>query len=209
MKTIHTIDKDADYITYYSTTAEYNAAKSKFLEPNVSFTNDDEVVHYLKSTKVIAKYNVTSTSSSTKIGYNQYTSAFTEIEIDGVVRPIVVSAYTFNTLGEHTVKYTLKDPTSIGQYAFWNCSGLTSIIIPSGVTSIGNEAFASCSGLTSMTVDSSNTVYDSRDNCNAIIKTATNTLIQGCKSTIIPNSVTSIGNSAFTQCISYKYNNSR
>jgi hypothetical protein len=53
-----------------------------------------------------------------------------------------------------------------------------------------------------MTVDSSNTVYDSRDNCNAIIETATNTLIQGCKSTIIPNSVTSIGEEVFNRCTS-------
>ncbi len=51
-------------------------------------------------------------------------------------------------------------------------------------------------------VDKENTVYDSRDNCNAIIKTSTNSLIAGCKNTVIPNSVTSIGGGAFENCSS-------
>ena len=90
--------------------------------------------------------------------------------------------------------------TSIGDYAFRDCSGLTSVTIPNSVTSIGRSAFSGCSGLESMTVASGNSTYDSRDNCNAIIETASNTLIAGCKSTIIPNSVTSIGDAAFGAC---------
>jgi hypothetical protein len=89
---------------------------------------------------------------------------------------------------------------SIGQAAFWDCSALTSIIIPNSVISIGNYAFANCSALKSISVASENTTFDSRDNCNAIIETASNTLIAGCKNTIIPNSVTSIGTSAFWGC---------
>ena len=90
--------------------------------------------------------------------------------------------------------------TSIGGGAFIGCSGLTSIEIPASVTSIGYEAFKGCSGLTSIVVAMGNPNYDSRENCNAIIETSSNTLIQGCKTTIIPNSVTSIGAYAFAFC---------
>ena len=90
--------------------------------------------------------------------------------------------------------------TSIGNYAFSSCSGLTSITIPNSVTSIGNHAFSSCSGLTSIFVSSGNTKYDSRNNCNAIIEKSSNTLIFGCKKTIIPNDVTGIGKYAFEEC---------
>lgn len=90
--------------------------------------------------------------------------------------------------------------TSIAYEAFSYCSGLTYITIPASVTNIGRNPFAYCSGLTAITVDSENPVYDSRDNCNAIIKTTDNELISGCKNTIIPNSVTSIGLYAFAGC---------
>ena len=65
---------------------------------------------------------------------------------------------------------------------------------------IGDGAFAYCSGLEKITVDGGNKRYDSRDNCNSIIDTETNTLIAGCKNSVIPNSVTSIGNDAFEGC---------
>ena len=90
--------------------------------------------------------------------------------------------------------------TSIGYAAFEYCTSLTSIEIPNSVTSIGDLAFCNCTSLTSIVVDSGNTKYDSRNDCNAIIETASNTLIAGCQNTIIPNSVTSIGNFAFAYC---------
>ena len=90
--------------------------------------------------------------------------------------------------------------TYIGNEAFYDCTGLTSITIPASVTSIGFSAFGYCSNIATMTVEAGNTVYDSRDNCNAIIEKESNTLIAGCKNTIIPDDVTSIGNAAFSSC---------
>ena len=90
--------------------------------------------------------------------------------------------------------------TDIGMDAFYGCKGLTSVTIPNSVTYIGNSVFRNCTGLTSITVSEGNTFYDSRDNCNAIIETETNTLVAGCKNTEIPNSVTGIGDGAFSDC---------
>ena len=101
--------------------------------------------------------------------------------------------------------------TSIGDEAFFDCYSLTSITIPSSVTSIGEIIFGTSIEnwpllgdpiLTTISVEDSNPIYDSRENCNAIIETATNTLIAGCQNTIIPNSVTSIGAYAFYGCSS-------
>ena len=87
----------------------------------------------------------------------------------------------------------------IESLAFGNCP-LTSIIIPSSVEIIGRSAFWGCSSLESIVVENGNTKYDSRNNCEAIIETESNTLIAGCKNTIIPSNVTSIGNDAFGVC---------
>ncbi len=90
--------------------------------------------------------------------------------------------------------------TKIGDWAFNGCSALTSIVIPNSVTKIGQGAFLGCSGLTSIIVDKENEHYDSREECNAIIESDTNTLVAGCSNTVIPDSVTKIGNYAFCGC---------
>lgn len=91
--------------------------------------------------------------------------------------------------------------TEIGSEAFSSCDGLNHIHISASVTKIGSRAFDYCGdNLTSITIDEGNKYYDSRENCNALIETATNTLVQGCNSTVIPNSVVKIGNDAFWDC---------
>ena len=76
--------------------------------------------------------------------------------------------------------------TYIGESAFANCRSFTHVNIPASVTTIGDGAFAGCSGISSWQVDDGNPVYDSRDGCNAIIHTATNTLITGCRTLLSP-----------------------
>ena len=125
-------------------------------------------------------------------------SSLTSVTIPGSVTSIGFMAFSGSSgLTSVTIPGSV---TTIDEYAFEACSGLTSIIIPESVTSIGYAAFYDCSGLTSIIVEEGNTIYDSRNNCNAIIETSSNTLISGCQSTIIPNGVTSIGNNAFYGC---------
>ena len=141
------------YLKKFQTTSQYNAYTAdtaNFIKPNVSLITETNTVEYNPyvppETRVVAKFNVTSTSTSTKIV--GAITGFSSIEIDGIEQPSVVSAYTFNTTGEHTVKYTLIDPATIGDNAFYGCSSLTSIAIPDSVTSIGGiDAFYGCTSV--------------------------------------------------------------
>ena len=91
--------------------------------------------------------------------------------------------------------------TKIGAYQFCGFKRIVKIVIPYSVKEIGFAAFKGCQNLTSIIVDEKNPRYDSRNNCNAIIDTQTNTLILGCKNTIIPENIKSIGDSAFSNCV--------
>ena len=83
--------------------------------------------------------------------------------------------------------------TRIGHWSFATCWNLKSFIIPASVSDIGAGAFAGCINMIAMTVDAENTAYDSREDCNAIIHSSTNTVVAGCKNMTIPEGVTSIG----------------
>ena len=87
--------------------------------------------------------------------------------------------------------------TTIESHAFVNCKNLIEIFIPESITSIQGTIVGGCDSLKRIIVAENNPKYDSRNNCNAIIETSTNSLIQGCKTTNILNSVTSIGTGAF------------
>ena len=143
---------------------------------------------------------VTIPNSVTSIGSSAFSgcTGLTSVTIGNSVTEIGNSAFSScSGLTSITIPNSV---TSIGNYAFSSCSGLTEVIIPNSVTSIGYCAFEDCTGLTSIVVEECNPKYDSRDNCNAIVETSTNTLILGCKNSTIPNSVTSIGDYAFRYC---------
>lgn len=119
----------------------------------------------------------------------------------------IILPYTLKTIGER-VFYNLTSLTSvtfreglesIGEYAFYQCN-LQSIYLPSTVSSIGAAVFSNNNNLRTIIVSTDNAVYDSRNDCNAIIETVTNTLISGCCYTVIPNTVEVIGNGAFMYC---------
>ena len=87
----------------------------------------------------------------------------------------------------------------IGTKAFYY-AGIKDIVIPAGVTEIEYDAFYHCDNIETIKVDKNNTVYDSRENCNAIIETKSRTLVLGCDNTVIPSLVCAIGDSAFYGC---------
>ena len=89
---------------------------------------------------------------------------------------------------------------SIGDAVFASCVTLSSIHIGKSVASFGINVFTSCDSLKSISIESENTIYDSRDNCNAIIETSTNTLIKGCMNSTVPNGVIIIDDKAFNDC---------
>ena len=125
---------------------------------------------------------------------------------DGLTSMIIGSGVTSIGIGAFAWCTGLKSViipnsvTSIGEEAFICCVGLSSVTIPYSVSTIGGRAFGCCDNLSLISVSSSNEIYDSRDNCNAIIETSTNKLVAGCKNTVVPNSVTFIGDYAFYWC---------
>ena len=180
--------KILNHINTYADLTAYNNDNDKNY-PNIAYIQETNEVKWVKEDQgiVVCKYNVTSTSEATKL-LNSSTG-ITYQSIDGVKQDTVQTAYTFNTLGEHTVKYKL-DGTSIAGNAFYGCTALTSVTIPNSVTSIGTGAFYQCSGLTSVTIGNSVTSIGDQ----AFYQCS------GLTSVTIGNSVTSIGNSAFSFC---------
>ena len=143
--------------------------------------------------------SVTIPNIVTSIGYEAFSSC-TDLNAVSIPNTVtIIGDHAFSGCSGLTGITIPNSVNSIGEWAFYD-SGLMSINIPNSVTSIGEEAFGGCSSLESIVVSPDNAIYDSRDNCNALIETETNCLILRCKDTVIPNSVTGIGHEAFAKC---------
>lgn len=123
-------------------------------------------------------------------------------------------SFNLNYSGDITIPATISiggyeyTVTDIQDYAFSNHDyGITAVHLPSTISHIGEAPFAYCSQIMALSVDENNPYYDSRNNCNAIIETATNKLIAGCDNTVIPATVEAIGDMAFSNCQALAYIN--
>lgn len=107
----------------------------------------------------------------------------------------------FYSVKDNIIDFTFGDDVEyIPMYLCYGMSGLETLHFTKNIRSIGNHALYGLSGLNSITVDSNNQYLDSRNNCNALIETASNNLLLGCKNTVIPNNIHSIGDYAFHDC---------
>lgn len=119
------------------------------------------------------------------------------ITIPGSVKFIEPYAFDFcSSLETVTLTDGIKE---IREGAFMRCEKIKEFAIPKSVEKIGPSVLQECGdGVEKLIVESGNSYYDSRDNCNCIIETSTNTIIQGCSSSIIPSTIKIIGPHAFS-----------
>ncbi len=177
---------------YYNINSDVDGRKTVSVTSNGSNSYSEDVIIPSSVTNGTSIYIVTSIGNLAFFNCKGLTS----VTIPNSVTSIGSGGFANCGLTSITIPNSV---TSIGRGAFADC-GLTSITIPNSVTSIIENPFYGCSGLASIIVEEGNTVYDSRNNCNAIIRTSSNELIAGFKNTTIPNSVTSIGWDAFYRC---------
>lgn len=157
---------------------------TQYAEPYVSVVEEDKSVHYNQDTKVIL--TLTNNEKVTIYGKgilddNDNLTQYEDEENDIYIQEVEV----YNGC------------TEIGNNAFENLTHLITVKVGKNVNLISEWAFIGNDDLSTLIVDSENKVYDSRDNCNAIIETSTNKLVKGSFNTVVPQGITTIGEAAF------------
>ena len=174
---------------------------------NTEITSFDELQYFTGLTSIEENAfmfcnsltSVTLPNAVTSIGSYAfaYCISLTSVSLPNSLTTIGDFAFT-NATSLSTIELPLS-LMDIGMMAFDNC-GLVSVVIPASVMGIGINPFTYCSSLTSITVDGpSNVFYTPND--NALVNSQTQTLVTGLSTTIIPNTVTTIGAFAFDGCI--------
>ncbi len=215
---LETVNLSSSLKSFGIETFWYCSNLTSIIIPNSVTIINENTFGYCSS---LSSVTIPSSVTTIKDGAFLFCTSLSSIEIPNSVTTI--ESLAFEGCSGLTSIVIPNSVVFLGEFAFANCINLTSIVIPNSVVFLGQRAFAYCTNLTyayignsvsniegrlfegctnlvQIVVDPDNTSYDSRENCNAIIKTANNRLVDGCNSTIIPNSVTSIGNSAFSDC---------
>lgn len=137
---------------------------------------------YLKKFSTVSEYN-TYINGSPDLPNVSYITATGESEVNSMPKAEDVDVANYD-----------------GATTFdWN-KYIKGVTITDNITRLSVNGYINLPNLVRITVDSNNSVFDSRDNCNAAIETSTNKLVFGCNSTVIPNTVTSIDKNAFKGC---------
>ena len=199
---IYRVNDDQVSVTVLGHVNGYNATGDLIIPESVSYEDHDYAVTVIGNAAFMYCFYLTSLTIPNSVNTIEeaafaYCSGFTgNLMIPNSVNAIEASAF-HTCYGFDGTLMLGSGVTSIGAWAFNSCDGLTGVLnIPSNVATIGEDAFVYCK-FDSIVVDPENSVYDSRNGCNAIIETSTNELTTGCKNTVIPNSVTAIGDNAF------------
>ena len=177
----------------------YNLDLIKVAEGNPVYDSREDcnaVILTSENKLILGASKTTIPSTVTSIGSRAFAhSNITSVVIPASVKTIESSAFIHSGLA--SVKIS-EGVTTINSSAFYGCKNLTELTIPSSVRTIERNLVIGCTSLESLTVEEGNRVYDSRDNCNAIIESYSYNIIASCKNTVIPSSVKRIGVAAFT-----------
>ena len=199
---IYRVNDDQASVTVIGHVDGYNAQGALVIPESVSYEGHNYTVTTIGESAFLYCFYLTSLSipntvTTIEASAFAYCQSFTgDLVIPNSVNTIDASAF-HTCYGFDGTLVLGNGVTSIGAWAFNSCDGLTGVLnIPSNVATIGEDAFVYCK-FDGIRVDPENPNFDSRNDCNAIIETSTNELTTGCKNTVIPNSVTAIGDNAF------------